>query len=71
MSTRLEFVVLCDGCGSRVVSKHSLHEAKDLARCVSWTLLNNDAAYCEVCRPPLFTLPARPDVDWPDLESMA
>ena len=34
MATRIEFVVMCDGpdCAARVVSEHSMADAKDMAR---------------------------------------
>lgn len=55
MSTRIEFVLLCDGadCASRVVSEHSLQDARDMARRSWWSLYGSDEAYCPDCHRPL------------------
>ena len=58
MATRIEFVVMCDGpdCAARVVSEHSMADAKDMARRAGWRLtgiIPGDEAYCPDCHRPM------------------
>lgn len=52
MTESIEFVLTCDICGARVVSEHSLQEAKTDARRRWWDVYQNEA-YCPDCHRPI------------------